>query len=356
MTVYYSSFTPATPTSGVAGISLVDSNSNITINGSGVISGIGTGTGTAVSNAAITVDLDGNIVGIGTGSGTTVDNTKQLWGQISGIGKPESYADVTLTAQVVATPPDNVIINADYLGAIISGQFNKVLTPSVIRGGTSVRTDNRATYSVSNITGGLTGFVSVNNTTGSADKGRVTVTNCTSTGSFQLNILWDSITISSFVIHFTVVPANPPLGGGGGGGTKSGSVDLTGFSYTGTTFVQAGRIDGLVKAAGETIRCSLAAATYQYVHTSSGDRTTTGKFQYSVSGANSWTDVGSAVNGTASFWYAGDFSGDEGSITVTQNVAPSNATYDIRFLVAHTATGGGNSTFSFGTMSVIIGV
>jgi hypothetical protein len=268
----------------------------------------------------------------------------------------EAGADVTINAQVIATPPDNVIINADYLGAIISGQFNKVLTPTVLRGGASVRTDNRATYSVSNITGGLSGFVSVNNTTGSADKGRVTVTNCTANGTFLLSILWDGVTISSFTIAFTVVAANPPLGGGGSGGTKSGSVDLTGISYTGTTFVQVGRINGLTKAAGETISCTLAAATYQYVATTSGNRSTLGKFQYSVSGAESWTDVGTAVTGSPSYWYQQDFSGDEGSITVNQSVAPSNATYDIRFVVAHNTSGGGNSTFSYGTMAVIIGV
>jgi len=51
-----------------------------------------------------------------------------------------------------------------------------------------------------------------------------------------------------------------------------------------------------------------------------------------------------------------DLSTSPGSITVNQNVAPSNGAYDIRLVVARNASGGGNLNFSYGTMAVIIEV
>ena len=50
-------------------------NSNIAVNGSGQITGIGTGAGTAVANNQISVDGSGAIQGIGTGAGTAVQNS-----------------------------------------------------------------------------------------------------------------------------------------------------------------------------------------------------------------------------------------------------------------------------------------
>ena len=289
-------------------------------------------------------------------SKSIVRNDLQLWGEVSGTGKPENNADVTLTAQVTTQSPDDVIINADYLGAILANQFNKITTPIVTKAGSSVRTDNRATYTVTNITGGLTGFVSVNNTTASADKGRATITNCTSTGSYTHNIFWDGILIAAYLVKFTVVAADPPLGGGGSGGTKSGSVDITGQTVSSTSFVSIAQINNLTKAAGETIKCTLPVADYELYHTATSTRNVIAKFQYSATGANSWTDVGTQVSGSSSTWDQGDFSSSPGSITVSQNVAPSNGAYDIRLVVARNISGGGNLNFTYGTMAVIIEV
>jgi hypothetical protein len=54
------------------------SNNAITIDGTGLLNGIGTGTGTSVSNGAITIDGTGLINGIGTGTGTSVNNGRNL--------------------------------------------------------------------------------------------------------------------------------------------------------------------------------------------------------------------------------------------------------------------------------------
>ena len=282
--------------------------------------------------------------------------TDRAWANIAGTGKPENNADVTITAQVTPTKPDDVIINADYLGAILAGQFNKYLVPGLTRAGSSVRLDNRSSYSISNVTGGLSGYVSVDSTNGSGNKGVVTVTNCTASGTFQLNISWDGYLLAAYVIRFTVVAADAPLGGGGAGGTKSGSVDITGQTVSSTSFVSIAQINNLTKAAGETIKCSLPAAEYELYHTADSTRNVIAKFQYSATGANSWTDVGTQVSGSSSTWDQVDLSTSPGSITVNQNVAPSNGAYDIRLVVARNASGGGNLNFSYGTMAVIIEV
>jgi hypothetical protein len=289
--------------------------------------------------------------------GALLNNQQRFDEIVAGNGKPENNADVTLTAQITTQAPDDVTINADYLGAIIAGQFNKITTPIVTKAGSSVRTNDRATYTATNITGGLTGYVTMNNTTGSADKGRATITNCTSSGSYSHNIFWDGVLIASYLVKFTVVAAAPPLGGGGSGGTgnKSGSFDSTGFTVSSTSFAVVGTITNLTKAAGETIRCSFPSAEYQVNASTTVTRSIVAKWQYSATGANSWTDVGSAVTGSLSSWDAGDFSGSPGSITVNQNVAPGNAAYDLR-LVAAMNTSGNSITFQFGTASVLIGV
>lgn len=284
--------------------------------------------------------------------------TDRTWSNIKGELKPENNADVTLTAQVSTIAPDDVTINADYLGAIIPGQFNKVVTPSVTRGGVSARTDNRATYSATNITGGLVGFVTMNNTNGSADKGRATITNCTATGSYQHNIFWDGVLIASYVVRFNVVAALPPSGGGGSG-SYSGNFDVTGFTIFGTGFVEVNRISNLSNLNGNILRCILPFATYQATsNTNTVSRSAVVKAQYSPAGANSWTDVASAVTGSASTWIISEFSGDEGTVSFNHSTAISvgAAYFDVRLVAAMNASGAGSSIyFTGGTFSAEIG-
>jgi hypothetical protein len=265
------------------------------------------------------------------------------------------FGPFTENTTVTALAPADIVINAEYTGAIIAGQFNKTMTPTVKRGGADFRTNDRMTYTVTAITGGLTGFVTVNNTTASADKGRVTITDCTSTGTYTLNILYDGVIINSFIVAVPVVPAAAPIGGGGGGGTKSGSFSVAGITTTNTTFVEKGRITGLVKGTGETIRCYLSAADYELYHTSTVIRRLQGKWQISVTTAESWSDVAASVNGTLISYYADEFYSEIGTITVNQTTAPSNNTYDLRLMLAVNNTGG-TITLDAATASVIIGV
>ena len=296
--------------------------------------------------------------GVVVGDALLMNDNQRFDQVVLGFGRPENNADVTLTAQVTTIAPDDVTINADYLGAIIAGQFNKVVTPSVTRGGVSVRTDNRATYSATNITGGLVGFVTMNNTNGSADKGRATITNCTSTGSYQHNIFWDGVLIASYVVRFLVQAASPPSGGGGSG-SYSGNFDVTGFTIFGTGFVEVNRISNLSNLNGNILRCILPFATYQATsNTNTVSRSAVVKAQYSPVGANSWTDVAAAVTGSFSTWVMQDFSGDEGTVSFSHSTAISvgAAYFDVRLVAAMNVSGANSSIyFTGGTFSAEIG-
>lgn len=275
------------------------------------------------------------------------------------VGPSESGADVTLTSQVTTVAPEDVIINASSTGVIASTQFPKTFTPGVTRGGIAVRTDNRATYSATNLTPSITNLT-IDNTAGSVNKGRVTLGNATASGTYQHNIFWDGVLIASYLVRATVVAAAAPVGGGGSGGTgnKSGSFSAVGFNVTGSaTYIEMNRILNLTKSVGETIRCTFPYATYQYSSINGGSKFILGKWQYSPAGANSWTDFAAAVSGEFSSWYPQDFSGNEGNITVNQNAAPADGNYDIRLVVANnTGLGqGGNMEFSAGSASVLIG-
>lgn len=267
------------------------------------------------------------------------------------------FGPFTENTMVTVIPLGDVDIAADYTGTILSTQFNITLTPTIKRGGVDFRTNNRMTYELTSKTGGITtaGYVDVNNTTASADKGRVTITNCSGAGTFVYNAKYDGVIISSFLVKLNIKPADAPIGGGGGGGTKSGSFSVAGLTASGTTYVEKGRISGLVKGTGETIRAYLTA-DYTLSHTSTISRYMLLKWQYSVAGAESWTDFAAAATGSTITYIAEDFASDTGTITANPTVAPANNTYDIRLVEAVSAAGG-TLTFGLGyTASVIIGV
>ncbi|MDH7971034.1 hypothetical protein QH494_02475 [Sphingomonas sp. AR_OL41] len=61
----------------------------------------------SIKNQAITIDASGNITNIGT-SGVTVDNTKQLWTQVSGTGRPADGATVNRITSGTTAPTSPV--------------------------------------------------------------------------------------------------------------------------------------------------------------------------------------------------------------------------------------------------------
>ncbi|MBX9728367.1 MAG: hypothetical protein K2X31_05615, partial [Sphingopyxis sp.] len=123
--------------------------------------------------------------------------------------------------------------------------------------------------------------------------------------------------------------------------------DSTLESVTDTSFVQLTSLD-----AGEAIftvtttsasqsLVGTAPLTYQYQHTSSGDRSLVARWEYRVVGGSTWTAFGTNITGSASEWFANDFSGSPGEVNVNQSVVPgSAATWEVRLMGQLSANGG----------------
>ena len=275
----------------------------------------------------------------------------------------EIGADVTLSAQVVVSTPQAITINADQYGTVIvTGQLPKVLTPTVTKGGVDKRTDNLTTYAILNAAGGCVSNVTVNNTGGSADKGRQTIgTGIAAAGYYDLEVTYNSVVQP--LIRVTVKKENalPPSGGGGSGGaTKSGTFDPAGFSVSSTSYVEMARISGLVKASGETIRAYLDITYDLSASVTVTSTTVTGQWQYSVAGANSWTafsSPASSYTGSGSTWNNTFQSGTPGALTCNQTVAPADGTYDIRLVLLESSAASSRvQSVTDGTASVVIAV
>lgn len=265
-------------------------------------------------------------------------------------------ADNTEENQVVVVPPPMPVIAADYQGTINLDQFPKVLTPQVTRGGVSIRTEDEVSYALDNISGGGAGAVSVNDTDGSDDKGRVTITDdMTATFTFDYLVTVNGTVQPAIKFEIKVQNAAPPAtGGGGGSNPDGGSFPATG-SRNNTTFTEVGRVEDVVKGTGQTI-FGYAPVTYDYYQVSgSGSGAIRAKWQYSVAGAESWTDFGAYVTGTAAEWFAVDFSGNPGAVTCNQSVAPSNGTYDIRLVMSADGALAGSLVLAGNTCTVELG-
>ncbi|NYT43099.1 hypothetical protein HZY97_20155 [Sphingomonas sp. R-74633] len=256
------------------------------------------------------------------------------WAKIpSRSGRPEDNADVTLTSQFTSDIEKSVEIAFDYTGTTASG-VPKIMPVTVTRGGTNVTLNSQASYSVGNFTGGCTNAnITVDNTTGSTTKGRPTiVSGAAAPGTFDWIVSYNGVQVAKVTVQVSKKLAAAPAGSGSGssGFSKNGTFDAGGASLSTTSYAEIGRVSNLVKATGESIYASF----YGMYHASgSGNfvsRYGVVKLQYSVAGANSWTDFGPTVQGgTATF---SNLSGDDnpGDVTIYQSVAPANGNYDVR--------------------------
>ena len=330
-------------------------NLNITI-ASGLITGIGTGVNTAVANTLISLNSTGTLSGGSGGSITALD-----FANTAGATKPENNADVTITAQVEVDNLRTVTLNADQYGTVIvTGQLPKTITPTVTKGGVDKRTDTLTTYAIVNASGGCVSMVTVNNTGGSADKGRQTIsTGITASGFYDLQVTYNSVVQPLVRVMVNKVNA-PPSGGGGSGGTKSGSFSPIGLSASTTSYVELNRITGLVQATGETIRAYLNGDYDCFANLTVSGRTMTARWEYSTTTLNSWTAFSSpagSYTGTGASWNNTIAESSPGSITCNQTAAPAAGTYDIRLVVLESAsTSGCVLTFTAGTSSVAIAI
>lgn len=284
--------------------------------------------------------------------------------------RPEPGADVTANAQVSIVPPAQAVVTADYQGTFTTGQFPKVMTPQVARGGASIRAADTTSYALASISAGGTGAVTVNNTNGSADKGRITVTDAmTASFTFTLIITINGIVQAPIPLAVIVERAPPPTGGGGsGGGTGNKSGTDSNFPWLNTnTYIEWSDVFTVDVASGETLRC-FAALDYQYQGGAGSGNYVLAVWRYRTSPSGSWIDITGAVAGDNSGVPADPGGGGglptpidpedppadpyPGGITCNQNKAGLSAgLYDVA-LFARLGTIGGGIGVTAGTASV----
>lgn len=210
----------------------------------------------------------------------------------------EFGADVTSSAQIKVEMTTDRTVPATYLGDVSPTDLGNVLwTPVVQRGATAIKVANGTTYALSNAAGGT---FAVNNTNGSSTKGNVTISAMTANvATVDLVVTVDGVAQPKITLRLTKQLAAPPSGGGGGGSgtmiTWSGG-EFVGIDTTSYTAVVS-PVKTITLASGESL---YGQASLDYFVSGIGaiNRTMTFKWQYSVAGANSWSDFATGVTGS----------------------------------------------------------
>lgn len=248
--------------------------------------------------AAADAKADGKVTTFISESTPTAEGDGDLWFKAStgelrrwnGSTWGDPLVDLTSAAQVVVVPPATFTIYRTAAGAVKPDQLPVDLRPAVTRGGVDYRTNNAVSYSVTG-TGGLSGKVSVNNTTGNAAKGDVTLANTiTGAGTFQLTVTVSGIVVGTYVTQVVTADDPPPVDNGTSGGTDSSLAAISGTSYAVMTGLDGGDpVMDVAIAGGQTLKLN---TNFYYRNASTSSLTMTCKGQYSTDGAT-WTDMNS---------------------------------------------------------------
>jgi hypothetical protein len=244
--------------------------------------------------------------------------------------------------------PRVVDIAADSAGTITS--LPKTITPTVFRGDADIRVADDVSYALQNASANVT-TIAIDNTVGSADKGRVTVSALAGSGSYELVVTIGPTVFPPIKVTLQVNRA-VPSSGGGGGGTTGGAFDGTGMLVSSTSFAEIGRVSGFAKTTGQTITASFSS-DYEFRWTHDASNALVARWEISAAGAESWSTIGSAHTGTLSTFTADDLSSTVGAVTAVETSTPSNGSYDVRLVAALSATGG-NISLDDGPGSVTV--
>ncbi len=256
-------------------------------------------------------------------------------------------ADVTSLNQVVASMADRVILT-DYLGAPVTDQIPMVLTPVVTLGGADVRTSDRLSYSILAEAGGLAGHLSVENTDGSDDKGRVTLSDYDGPGTFDLGISVDGEAITP--LRVAIGQSSGAAPGTGAGPGKDATVSLE-AGYVTSSYALIAATPEMTLATGEEATVALTAV-YSVAGYSSGSAQMLGKMRWSVAGSGVWTDfTDGAVTGSNASFDNDYWQSSPGYLGLSQTETGLAAdTYIFGFWAARSGTR--NLTISPGSFSV----
>lgn len=242
--------------------------------------------------------------------------------------------------EIVAPPAQ--AINADYAGVPLSGQFPRTLKPSVTQGGVDIRDNDNATYAITPV--GVT--ATINNTTGSAEKGWITVT-AGGSGYIDLTVTIDGLAYGPYRVVFTRLDG-VATASSAKFGTRS-----TFATMSSASFVQLITPITVTVATGETVTMT-APLEYNVSDTVNASAALNAKWQRSPAGTATWTDVSAFDAGTQSIWYAIDFSGEPGSGSYADTDSPSAADYDYRLVGALDIAYGTPDLFVFSGAATVI--
>jgi hypothetical protein len=242
---------------------------------------------------------------------------------------------MTAARQVVIVPPLPQTVYRTWQGVIKTSQYPRTLTPQVEQGGVDIRTRNDVSYAITT-TGSIA--ATVNNTNGSADKGRITATDG-SNGSIVLTVSIGGLSQPPFTIPFTNVDDNPPTTGGGGntGGSDSTLEDVTSTSFAPITQQDAGESVFLIDiTAGQFIQ-GIAPLSY-ITDTSGAPNSMVAGWEYRLQGSVPWVSFVSGptyVEGTPAIWDNIGYYHVEGSINANQSISGlATGTYECRLVAA----------------------
>lgn len=271
---------------------------------------------------------------------------------INDLRPAEPAADVTATAQIVVVPPPAQIVYRSFEGAPKAGQFTRTLTPVIKRGETDIRTDNSVTVAITP-TAGIS--ATVNTTNGSADKGRITVTDG-GAGSIAMTVTVSGVDYGPYAIPFSVQDDLPPIDQGANGGSDSTLADVSTTGFTQMASTNAGEtLFTVTTTSGQQI-VGTAPLTYRWTRTgANGANKLKVKWGYRVAGSGgAYTDfvAGTAITGTDATWNNADFSGEAGSVTGNQSVTPGAGTWEVSLFGAKDTSLGNAITIETGTATV----
>jgi hypothetical protein len=272
-----------------------------------------------------------------TSGNTTINNTTFTTDFTNVLTAKQALLDkmhgVALVTGVVIDPISDVIIAADYTGAIKSGELPRQVGITASLGLNSVTTFG--TWSMTATTG-------VTATIGSAT-GILNIT------AVSIDEVWIPIsfvysgTTRTGTVHVIVQDDAPPISGGGSSGATGGTTASTTVmgSTTGTSYDTVNAVSTILTAtAGSNGQVACTAPLYfkRNPGTSAGQTGAYGKWQWSAHGANTWADVAAEVVDSVDS-QTQVVSGDptvnlRGSLTVnqTQTGLTNGTQYDFRFI------------------------
>lgn len=273
-------------------------------------------------------------------TGQAATATSSDFSAVTGLTKPEANADVTATAAVLATMAANKTVPATYTGVVAGGDLSALVwTPVVTKGGVSKKLDAGTTYEISSTYGGT---FARDNTDGSSSKGNITISAITSNAAGgDLIVTVAGVALPKIAFKVDKVLADPPLPSGGTVKT----VTWAGGEFVGINTVSYTLVVSALKtvalASGESLY-GTAPLDYNVAGTGLASRTMSFKWQYSVTGANSWSDFAAAITGTTAFSadFATETDQSPGYVNVTQTKSGLGAnTYDVRLVGVCSTTG-----------------